>query len=145
MSKKSRRINKQSIYLIFAVILVLLVIVCFAFSFKKPIQTSSFYADVIVMNHPGIDLNSSALTFGGVVPSSSASRKIVFENKYDFNVKASVSANGSIAKFMGLQKNWRIKSGETKIITISINVPVDTKEGTYDGYVNINIFKTGIL
>jgi uncharacterized membrane protein YtjA (UPF0391 family) len=145
MAKKLKNSNKNIASVLFVIVIILLCLSCLVYFFKKPIQIESFYSEVAVMNNTGINVNSTALTFGGIIPSSSASRKVIFENKYDFVVNAHVSANGSIAKFMSFQKDWQIEAGETKMIMFSVEVPLDTKEGTYDGYVSIEIFKAGLF
>ena len=72
MAKKLKNSNKNIASVLFVIVIILLCLSCLVYFFKKPIQIESFYSEVSVMNNTCINVNSTALTFGGIIPSSSA-------------------------------------------------------------------------
>ena len=142
--KKKVNSHRFAKILLVAVLLLLCISALFYF-FREPIQTESFYASVKIMNHTGIDINSTVLAFGGVMPGSSNTRKIIFENKYGFVIRADISSNGSISDFLSYQRSWMIEENETKELAFSVGVPEDAIESFHDGYIIIEINKAGLF
>lgn len=100
------------------------------------LEKREVYASLIVSDRGGIDINSSALTFGSVVPGGSSSRKLIMKNKYDFPIYVEIVPKGDIAEFVSSQV-FILQKDEIKEIGISASVPGDARYGNYTGFISV--------
>jgi hypothetical protein len=138
--KKSENNKKMHAAVFILVILIIISIINIHFN-SGIIEKKKFYAKIIVSGeYYGIDLNSSALTFGAVMPGGSASRNIVIENKYSCDIKIETYATGNIKDFIIVsENNFVLGKDEAKTVSFIVGVPKDAAFGTYDGEIYIVI------
>ena len=103
---------------------------------KRVLEKRTFYMRVIVSNKTGIDLNSSAIIFGMVLPGSSSTRSLLLENKYNKDVEVDFSFDGNISEFIKVERGI-IKAGETKSLGVSVVIPKNQPYGVYEGNLTV--------
>ena len=135
------RKKRNRIILAIAVFAVSIMVFFSVIFLNRTIEEREFYAKLEVSNISGFDLNSSALTFGLIMPGNSASRNLIIENNYGFPIMLVVSAIGKIERFLMFEKIARVNTGERKVIGISAVIPDKTKYDVYEGKVIIRIKK----
>ena len=69
------------------------------------LDEKKIYTSVIISDHAGFDLNKTALTFGMIQASGSASRALIVENNFKDSAKVIISAEGSISDFLIVSEN----------------------------------------
>lgn len=135
VSKKTR--NFLILFLLFILIFVLGV---FLFSnlidYLSVLEKQELYARVIVSDHYGVDVNSSALIFGMITPGSSATRKITITNDHDQNVNVEIIVKGDVKEFLQVSENdFDLRIDESKELVFTAISSEDKELGTYEGKV----------
>ena len=98
------------------------------------------YTSIIVSDHVGFDLNSTALTFGMAQPGKSASRILSIENNFDFSNKVNIKIRGNISNFLTVSENdFVLNSGEKKELNFVTVPSKDALFGKYEGFVTITL------
>jgi len=100
-------------------------------------ETKEIFASVSVSERLGFDLNDSTLNFGTITPLSSSSRKLVFENPYDFPVLLDISSKGTISDILSYDNKIRVESNEKKKISFTVNSREEFQD--YSGVVKVRI------
>ena len=104
------------------------------------LEKRTFYASVnVTTSGGGFDLNKTALTFGKISLGGSASRGIIFDNKYNFPVIAKINVIGKINEILNYENDILIDRNETKKLSFSVRAFNETELGFYDGYVNVKV------
>ena len=94
------------------------------------------YAKVVVTDSVGIDVNSTALVFGGVIPGGSSIKKVLLESDTDKSVKIEIYSEGEISKFLEVSENFfTLSKGGNKEVSFIVKIPFGTELGIYDGKV----------
>jgi len=142
---KKRNIKKRKnlsgiVILLFSLFLILLAVNIYIL-LSAPLKEETLDVKFIVGNSWGIDLNSSALTFGIVLPESVVNRDINIENQYDFSVSVKVLVSKNIADLLSVEKNYIIGSKSSLSFPIFLNVPKNYSYGNYTGKVKIEVRK----
>ena len=102
------------------------------------LEKKEIYAQVIISDRYGIDVNGSALMFGMIPPGNSASREIILKNDYNKDVKLKIYIKGNLSDFMSVsENNFLLKEGENKTIIFSVYPRGDISEGVYIGFVEL--------
>jgi len=152
IDKKSEKFERSAIVLLIVASLIFLISVGFllvSFFDKRAnyqkggelLESREFYASVnVTLDRGGFDLNKSALTFGKIILGGSATRNIIFENKYNFAVYAKISASGDITKLLSFNDVETIRMGEIKKISFSVSTNNETMPGFYEGKVKLDIY-----
>jgi len=143
-SKNKLKIKIFGIIVLFLILFFVLIILCINIILTGIIEKKEIYANVIVGEKYGFDLNGTALTFGMITPgASSSSREIILTNNYKRDVLVEISSQGVIKDFLKISKNnFILKTNETDKIGFIVSVPLDCKFGSYDGEVTILIKKS---
>ena len=137
--------NKKKNLLIWAIVALCISFVGFLISFY--IQSSvilekyEIYASLSIGDIAGMDVNSTALTLGGLIYGSSSGRKITLENNYDFPVVYYFKVEGDISNFLIFDREVHLEPGENKTISISTSTITDEEHGDYDGFLKVVVKK----
>lgn len=140
--------QKNKLMLIVSIVLFVSIVLLFSIALLKyypywfGLEKRTFYASVYVNESSGgFDLNATALTFGKIRAGleDTASRGIMFDNKYDFPVIAIISSEGEISPLLNYEKEVYVAGGESIKIGFSVSAKNDTLVGFYDGYVKIKV------
>jgi hypothetical protein len=134
ISKKTRN------FLILLLSIIILVLLIFLFSnlidYLSVLEKQELYANVIVSDHYGVDVNSSALMFGMLVPGSSSVRKTTITNDHNQEINVEIFVKGDIKEFMQISGNdFNLKVDESKEIVFTAIAPRDKEFGVYEGKV----------
>lgn len=120
--------------------IIILVLLIFLFSnlidYLSVLEKQELYANVIVSDHYGVDVNSSALMFGMLVPGSSSVRKTTITNDHNQEINVEIFVKGDIKEFMQISGNdFNLKVDESKEIVFTAIAPRDKEFGVYEGKV----------
>lgn len=89
---------------LFISLIVLVMSVSVYFYYITPISEYSYQTTAYVTRDvAGFDVNSSALTFGSIVPGGTSTRSIIVDNSYSFPIKVQPEVEGSIQKIISYQ------------------------------------------
>lgn len=133
--------SKRSLFLIFLLLFIIIFVLgVFLLSnlidYLSILEKQEFYAKVVVSDHYGVDVNSSALIFGMLVPGSSSVRKITMTNDHDQEVNVEIFVQGDMNEFIKISENdFSLKIDEFKEIVFVAAVPGDKEFGVYEGKV----------
>ncbi len=101
---------------------------------EKTIIKTSF----LVGDKPGFDLNPNELTFGRIIPNSSASRAITVTNSLDKPKKISIKSSGEIKNYIiASENNFILNPNESKNITFTVYSTNLTEFKKYSGEITI--------
>ena len=133
-SKKTKKI------LILFLLFIILVLGVFLFSnlidYLSVLEKQELYARVIVSDHYGIDVNSSALIFGMITPGSSSVRKTTITNDHDQKINVEIFVEGDVKEFLQISENdFDLEIDESKELVFTAISPRDKELGTYEGKV----------
>ena len=128
--------KKLVIFLILIGFLILIININLVGKTNSIIEIREIDASLIVAENTGFDLDNKILSFGKVMPGSSATRQVELENNYGEGVIIRVYARGEIKKFVN---SFRIEleKDEVKETSIAVNIPIDAKFGEYNGKIFI--------
>ncbi len=136
MGKKIEK--EKAIVLLLLIIAVSSVITYFAYNKFVPAEIRTIEMHLTVGNYTGFDVNTSALIFGTVIPTSSVKRTFNVTNTDDKAHKVFVKVKGSLADWTSFSENRFILAGrESKDIDVIIDVPSDAEYGKYEGMIEI--------
>lgn len=138
--------QKNKLILWISTILFIVVLIGFSITIKiySPywfgLEKRTFYASVnVTLDSGGFDLNTTALTFGKISLGGSASRGIIFDNKYEFPVIARVSSRGRISEILTYENDILIEKNETRKLSFSVATSNKTELGFYEGYITVKV------
>ena len=127
----------------FAILLFIIALVVFLFSLyinsRIILEKKEIPATLSVSEIASFDVSRSALTFGTIIPGSSASRNLTLKNNYTFPVKFEFRAKGNIKNFLIYERAVYLEPGEKKSIRINTIIPNDEEYGNYSGKIVIRI------
>ena len=137
--------NKKNIILITSIVLIL-ALIGFYFTFVKyspyifGLEKRTIYASVDVAEESGgFDLNAAALTFGKMKKGDSQTSNWIFKNDYNSSVIVKISSSGEINKLLRYENDILVLPGEAKKIGFSVKSPSDSREGLYEGFVQLKV------
>ncbi len=108
---------------------------------SNPIEVREIDASVnITLDSGGFDLNSSSLTFGNIALGGSSTRRVLFNNGYEFPVTLEISTEGNISEIISYDKVVHVDKGESKYISFSAVSTEEANFGHYSGIVKIKVF-----
>ena len=129
--------RKNKLFII-ALILFILSLGFFIFTIYSKVsylERKMFFARVIVSNSSGFDLNSTALTFGKIMPGSSSTRNLIMENNYGLPIIVELSSKGDISELLKYTERTWVENNKTEKIAVTATAPQDMEYGTYEGFV----------
>ncbi|MBI5804082.1 hypothetical protein HY450_02465 [Candidatus Pacearchaeota archaeon] len=104
------------------------------------LQSDTFYTSADVSDkNIGLDVNSSALTFGKINRGGSSSRNILLENGYPFPIVVELEADGEITKILNYEDTIEVDRGDSVEIALSVYADENTEQKFYEGNVKLNI------
>jgi hypothetical protein len=146
-AKKGRRNNqdntlamKMLVGISFALIVISSCFLAYHF-FTKPLEMRVVEATFIVGKSIGFDLNTTALTFGKVVPGGSSTRNMTITNTYEFPIRVEILADRNISSFLTTETEFLLFPGEKKDIAFTLSVPSNLSYGNYSGRVLFEMHK----
>ncbi len=131
------RFFKRNLLNLTGIILFILIGLLFLYLFF--LDSEELYTSIIVGNHSGFDLNSTALTFGLITPGQSASRAFNVTNENFFKTKFVIMGKGDIFDFLTVSENdFVLYPGQSKRIIATVDIPLNTLKNTYDGKIIVS-------
>ena len=132
-----------SVFILIISILTLIMSLTFYYLFLNPIDSFEVYSSVSISDEIGIgiDLNSSALTFGSIGHGGTSLRKVTIVNDYSFPLIIKTGSSGNISPMLSYKPKIYLPAFS------NVSVPVTAfssgeKTGFYDGNVNFELFRT---
>jgi len=107
---------------------------------SRPLETRIFDASFIVSDVSGFDLNSSALTFGKMMPGNTATRNVLIYNTYNFPIRIEPFASENIAPFITIP-NLTVGAKQNSSVPVTLSVPRNMSFGNYSGKVLFKIYR----
>ncbi len=108
---------------------------------RKVYQTEELDVFVKVSNYTGFNVDTDAIYFG-TLPNSGKSTRIVQIANSDRESKVMLDATGMASEWIIItNKTFIMRPGETANIPISIIIPSDAPEGSFDGRLRIRFIK----
>jgi len=107
----------------------------------SPIEIRGLESSVIVSDRAGFDLNNESLTFGAILPGSSASRTVSFVNSFDYPVSVEVYGEGEMKTFIQLN-SFEVEGFGKEDFSVIIIVPQDQNYGKYSGNLILEVFSS---
>ena len=134
---KKEKHNEKLIFILIAILILAFILNIYLFiSLSRIIEISELDASIIVSDKIGFDLNSTALTFGGVMQEGSSVREISIENNFGFPIEVYVYGDNGMENFI-IPIKERIEKNEKKSIKITAFVPEDAVFGKYEGSIKV--------
>lgn len=135
--------NKKVLFIFLIALIFILCIFLYSnfIDYISIIEKKKIYANIIVGDSYGLDVNGSALMFG-MIPSGkgSVSRDIFLTNSYKGDVKVKIYVEGNIKEFLQISDNdFILKKDEIKKVNFIVSAPAGTEHGVYNGYVFVLI------
>lgn len=132
--------GKENILILLSLLVIIFVLGVFLFNnmidYLSVLEKKEVYANIIVSDHYGVDVNSSALVFGMTLPGGSSVRETTLTNEHNQEVNVELFVEGDIKEFLQIsENNFNLKSDESRKIFFTAFVPKDKELGTYDGKV----------
>jgi len=146
MRKKEKKKKLNYKFLIISLVILIIAFTAFfaalirVIDYFTIIEQKKIYASLTVDDHYGFNLNPPNLTFGMLMPGSSAKRDLIIENKYNFSIRVKIIPKQDMEKFIEIQEQV-IPKNKTEKITILAYVPADTLYGNYSGEVVVIVRK----
>ncbi len=137
-NKKKEKIERKNLFVLILILIIVIGLNVYFLLNYKVIEIREIYSSVIVSDKIGFDLNSTAITFGGVMPGGSSTRTLILENPYKFKIFIYACGEGEISRFINPVKEI-IDAGEIKRIGISVNIPKNASFGKYEGKIVLRI------
>lgn len=150
MSRKKKKAgqdtkNEDKKNFVFALVLLAASIIILLSAIFMPneivLETKEVYASLGISEVTGINVNNTALTFGNIMPGSSASRNLIFTNQYGFPVRLEIKAEGNISRFLRFERYVYARLNETKSISIIAVVSAGEEYADYSGKILVAIKK----
>jgi hypothetical protein len=136
--EKRKKFNKNIIFILLG-----LAIISYSFFviLSLPLETKTIDTKFSVSSKYGVNLNSSELDFGRIVPGSSITRNIELSNNHNFKVNIQVFASKNIVNFIYSKDNISAEAGQTVSIPITLAIPSNESYGNYSGKIRFEIRK----
>lgn len=110
---------------------------------KLPLEVKELEVSFEVAGKSGVDLNSSALTFGKVVAGHVVERKVNLVNSYSFPIQVSVTFSDEISEYFLAPEKTVIEPGVEEAISIVLTVSRDEGFASHKGTAFFEIRKLG--
>ncbi len=130
--KKSIVLKNKNDYILIVIISILIVFSVYLMTYN-PIETKILNVRFIVDERIGIDVNSSELNFGKILPGNSAVRRVSAENNFNFPVKMKIFVSKDISNFIFIEREYTLLPEEKILIPITLKIPQQTGFGSYSG------------
>jgi len=111
----------------------ILIIFTISLWMNKPLKVETMDLKFMVGDTVGIDLNPSGLIFGRVIQGGEATRSVIVDNDYDFDVRLKILVSKDLADYVYTESQLIIPAKESIQIPISLKVPQDIMYGNYSG------------
>jgi hypothetical protein len=139
--KDKKQLNQFIGWFVFiALMAIFIILVYFQINNFFILDKVSIYTEAILGDKPGFDLNKTALTFGRVVPGSSASRGISIRNDFDKDIKVEITSSGDISYFLVASENeFILIPNEERNVSFSVLFPKGSEMKKYNGWIEIKL------
>ncbi|MBI2044675.1 hypothetical protein HYT23_01315 [Candidatus Pacearchaeota archaeon] len=128
-----------SITIIFAVLSLLLFLSSLFIDKESPIiKETQVFVNLTIGGESGLGIfpNETDIIRFKIIPGSSASKKLIATNDYEFKVKVDFEVLGDIKEFLIIEPFVYLEPGEKKEIGVTtILIPQDAEYGTYKGII----------
>ncbi len=123
-------LGKKNIVILAAVVLLSIIAAILIYPYPTDIQELDIYLKV--GNYTGIDVDTSAVVFGTIMPTGRASRDIVITNEDVKQHKIRINIAGKLKDWITMSDNrFNLDASENRTITLTINVPGNARYGNY--------------
>lgn len=132
--KKSEKMNKKK----YIIILTIILLIAFLFFSLNNIEEKKIGVRFQISERPGFDLNSSLLSFGKIPRGSTATRDILLENKFNYNILISIKVSPEVSKLLyASESKFILKPNEKKNVTFYVVAKNDSQYKEYLGWIKI--------
>lgn len=139
-----RRLNKKLWKWIVVFILVIAICVSITrlvYESYSIVEVRTLPVKVSVIDKVGLGLEEDVMVFGGVPAGSTSKREIVITNYHKNPLKVNINFNGATSRWIQVEeKEFILQSDEERRLDFLVYIPEGTKQGEYEGEVNV-IFK----
>lgn len=136
-----KKINAILLILIFA--FTTIGVVSIAYNTLTTIGIRDIEMDAKVGDRVGIAVDSDKLVFGMIFPGGSGSKRVVISNEHDFPIAVRFVPIGQLKEYTSASENPALlQTGETKEISITVQMPADMPYGNYTGIMRVVFLKT---
>jgi cell division protein YceG involved in septum cleavage len=137
--KKEKRKRKLIIlFVILAFFIIFALIIKFIPTFL-PFYQKDVNISMTVGNYTGIDVSTSALSFGTAMRTSTVKREVIITNEYPDRIKSKLSILGNLSTWTSLSEDsFFLMTNESKTVEVSVTVPEGAEFGNYSGKLRIS-------
>ena len=102
----------------------------------QPLKTETIQVQFSVGNSVGIDVDSTALNYGRILPGGLAVRNVIVNNSYDIPVKVNIFISSGLEKYVSSEKNNVVLPPfSQEKISFYLVTQTETNQGNYSGTV----------
>jgi len=132
--KSKEKRNKRDVLLILIIFLGIILLALIYLSFSVSVEKDELEIYLNVGNYTGVDLNTSALTFGTLAKSASASRNILITNENKKSMLVIISVDGQVKEWIDIsEKIFVLNADEIKAVKVIAEIPQNAEFGGYNG------------
>ncbi len=132
--------TNRLLYLLAAVFFILIILFILLF-LNKPLEERLIEIKFSVSEKFGVDLNSSALIFGRVIPGTIISRIVNIENNRDFPIIVRIYVSENLKDYIISENKISLPPRESANLGFTLSVPKGTMIGNYTGYAVIKAYR----
>jgi hypothetical protein len=136
-TKKSKKGKKRLLIFLFIFTIIILAI-AILLPYYLVLDVKEIDSKILVYDLIGVDTRTDMLSFGGVQPGGSSTRKMEADNKYNQDVILEIVPLGDMKMFVS-KSSYLIPKGEKHEVAISAYVPKGTEKKEYTGKVRFVI------
>lgn len=126
---------------LFISLVVLTMSVSIYFYYLTPLSEYSYPTTAFVTyDTAGFDVNTSAITFGSIVPGGTSTRTLIVNNSYPFPIRIEPKIDGSIEKILSF-KPTIVEPYQTSKFYLTISADSIDLLGNYTGNIMIRLLR----
>lgn len=126
---------------LFISLIVLVMSISVYFYYITPLSEYSYPTTAFVTQDvAGFDINTTAITFGSIVPGGTSTRSIVVNNSYSFPIKVQPEIEGSIEQIISYKP---LVVGPNQSLKLEFTIYAESIEflGNYTGNISIKLMR----
>lgn len=124
----------RSLILFVALVCIIVVAYSFYLIISRPFDVRVLDVRYQVGEEVGLEINKSALTFGRVLPGTSATRSITLDNPYPFLVTVDVFIDRESSRYITTEyPRFNLAPSSSSNVSFSLSIPPSFPLGNYTG------------
>lgn len=131
--------KKRLIMFLFIFVFLTMGITSMAYKIHKNVDIQEFDTHVIVGDVLGVAVDAERFSFGQVTSIGGAAKKIlVIDNSKDYDVYVNFEQSGDLKDYITVDP-FILKKGESKEVSVGLNMPSGMEKGEYFGKLRVII------